>query len=258
MAGFADLLGTLVQSGLAQSSSKRTGNMFGAGGGSSLNDIVGSLSNILGGGKGSTQSAGFGGVLGDIVSNLGDNKAVLGGIGALGGALLGGNRGSAKGAINGGVLAMLAGLAVSALKNAGKTPAQTPPALMASGTSYEQELEADAEILVKAMINAAKADGTIDRKEQHKILGKIEEGGITQREKELFLSEIEKPIDLEGVVYSGKSREDLGAQIYAASLLAIEVDSSEEQRYMQALASGLGLDQQTVDYINRSLGLTVA
>lgn len=259
MAGFADLLGSLVQNGLSRSGSSRASNMFGAGGGGSLNDIVGNLSNMLGGGSGTGQTgqSGLGGLLGDVIGSLGDNKAALGGIGALGGALLGGGTGSAKGAIGGGALAMLAGLAMSALKKSGQQPPQ-PPALMEHLTSQqEQELEDDANILIRAMINAAKADGAIDNQELQNIVGKIEEGGITQEERDFFEAEASKPLDLDGVIASASARPDLGPQIYAASLLAIEVDTKEEEFYMQQLAEGLGLDPATVQYIENSLGLSV-
>lgn len=254
MAGFADLLGALVQNGLPKSGTTRAGEMFGGGG--ALQDIVGSLGNILEGSGSRGQSGGFGGILGEIVSSLGDNKAALGGIGALGGALLGGGNKSAKGAIGGGALAMLAGLAISALKNAGKQPDRTPNALMANPASdVTDEMENDANILVCAMINAAKADGTIDRQEIEKIAGKLEENGLSQEEKDFFISESEKPFDLHRVVTSAGGREELGAQIYAASLLAIEVDTKAEQLYLKSLANGLGLDAQTVRYIENSLGV---
>mgnify|MGYP001827262804 FL=1 len=125
MAGFTDILGTLIQSGLSQSSGKRLSNAFGSGGGGALNDIVNGIGEMLSGGK-QSQAGGLGGMLGDVMENLGDNKAALGGLGALGGALLGGGSSSAKGARGGGALAMLASLALSALKNAGQPPAQAP------------------------------------------------------------------------------------------------------------------------------------
>lgn len=251
MAGFTDILGALVQSGLSKSSSSRITNALGAGGGTALNDIVANIGNMLGGGGQSD----LGGMLGDVLGNLGNNKAALGGLGALGGALLGGGKKSAKGAIGGGALAMLASLAFSALKNSGKKPTQLPRALVEPETdAQKQELEDDANIIVKAMINAAKADGAIDQKELQKIVGKFEEDGLTSAEKDFFMSESAKPLDLKGVVASAGGRPDMAAQIYAASFLAIEVDTSKERQYMKDLAAGLKLDTQTVNYIKKSLG----
>lgn len=253
MAGFADILGSLVQGGFSQSSTKRLKNAFGAGGGS-LDQIVGGLGKMLGGG-GKGSSSGLGGMLGDVLGSLGNNKAALGGLGALGGALLGGGSRSAKGAIGGGALAMLASLAFSALKSSGQTPPQPPRGLYEPETPEQvEELEEDANILVKAMINAAKADGAIDQSELQKIMGKFEEDGLTQEEKNFFMAESSRPLDLDGVVASAAGRPEMAAQIYAASLLAIEVDTVEEERYLKQLAEGLNLSQGTVQYIENSLG----
>jgi uncharacterized membrane protein YebE (DUF533 family) len=322
MAGFTDILGSLIQQGMTQSGAARTGKALGEGGdgpslsdllrgfgadtstagggygdlgrtqdqggGSSLGDILGQLGKMSGGGQPDSGSAGggslgdllgqlgkmvsagqsegapphggqqpgSGSVLGDLLGNIGDNKAALGGLGALVGALLGGGKSSAGGAVGGGVLAVLASLALSALKNAGEEPTRLPRALAGSKSPEEQMLlENDAEVIVKAMINAAKADGRIDNDEIDKIVGKLDDDGLSQHEKELFISEANKPLDLEGVVRSAANRPEMAAQIYAASLLAIEVDTTAEQRYMQQLASGLGLNPRVAAHIEQTLGV---
>ncbi|MBM9519114.1 tellurite resistance TerB family protein [Desulforhopalus vacuolatus] len=276
MAGFADILGSLVQSGMAGSGNNRLtsvlgsllggtggkegegdlmsslGGMFNQGGGlqgGGLGDMLGSLLSGLSGSQSS--QGGLGGVIGDVLGNLGNNKSAISGLGALGGALIGGGRGAAKGAVGGGALALLASLAVSALKRGGQTPVQTPAAL------YEEPQQADldneAEILVQAMINAAKADGKLDKTEMQRILGKLDDDGLTDEEKQFFTSEAQAPLNLDAVIASAGGRPELAAQIYAASLLTIEVDTAAEQQYMQQLARGLALAPETVAYIEQSL-----
>ena len=49
--------------------------------------------------------------------------------------------------------------------------------------------------------------------------------------------------------------QQVGAQIYAASLMAIEVDTDAERRYMQDLASKLGMDQPVVAYLHQAVGV---
>lgn len=253
MAGFTDILGTLIQGGLSQSGRKRLGNVFGEEGGGSLNDIVSGIGEMLSGG-GQPQTGGLGGMLGEVMENLGNNKAALGGLGALGGALLGGGKSSAKGAIGGGALAMLASLALSALENSGQQPSQVPKERFEpQSPELKQKIEEGANILVKAMINAAKADGAIDQAELQKIIGKFEEDGLTREDKDFFMSESTRPLDIEGVIASAAGRPDIGARIYAASLLAIEVDTPAEIQYMQKLADGLHLAPETVSYLEQSL-----
>ncbi|MFC1831828.1 tellurite resistance TerB family protein [Thermodesulfobacteriota bacterium] len=261
MAGYMDILGALVQQGMSPSSGARMSNALGAGqSGGSLNDIIGSLGQMLGGGKtgqsASAGSGGLGGVLGEVLGSLGNNKAAVGGLGALAGAVLGGGSSSAKGAIGGGGLAMLASLAFSALKKAGQAPEEPPRALFEPETTLDNEaLQQDAEIIVKAMINAAKADNRIDETEIEKIVGKLEQDGLTEAEKSFFMQEAKKPMDLDGVIRSAGGKPELAAQIYAASLLAIEVDTSAEKRYMQELANGLGLNSQVTGNIEGFLGM---
>jgi uncharacterized membrane protein YebE (DUF533 family) len=104
------------------------------------------------------------------------------------------------------------------------------------------------------MINAAKADGAIDQVEFQKIVGKLEEGSLKE-EREFFMTEPTKPMDIEGVIASAAGRAELGAQIYAGLLLAIEVNTAQEIEYMQNLAAGLRLNAETVRYIEGTLGV---
>jgi len=260
MAGFMDILGSMVEQGMSQSSGARMSSALGAGSGSgSLNDIIGGLGQMLGGGQAgapsSTGTGGMGGVLGEVLQTLGSNKAAAGGLGALAGALLGGGKSSARGAVGGGGLAVLASLAFSALQKAGQKP-QPPRALFEPETALEQEaLEHDAEVIVKAMINAAKADNRIDETEIEKIVGKLEEDGLTNEEKDFFMQEARKPMDTDAVVRAADTSAEMAAQIYAASLLAIEVDTPAERRYMQELADRLGLDSRVTKNIEGALGM---
>ena len=261
MAGFMDILGTVIKQGMSQSSGSRLGNAFGTGqSGGSLGDVVNILGQMLGGqqpGQTSrTGTGGLGGVIGEVLGSLGSNKAALGGLGALAGALLGGGKDSARGAIGGGGLAMLASIALSALQKAGQSPGSTPRALLEPKAPQDMDaLDHDAEIIVKAMINAAKADGSIDATELQKIVGKLQENGLTEEEKVFFMTEANKPMDIDAVIASARGEADMAAQIYAASLLAIEVDTPAEQEYMKRLAAGLGLKPQVTGNIEQILGV---
>lgn len=151
---------------------------------------------------------------------------------------------------------MLASLAFSALKKSGQEPQQPPRALFEPETLEDkQALEQDAEIIVKAMINAAKADGRIDETEVHKIVGKLEKDGLTDEEKSFFIQEVKKPMDLDNIIRSAGGKPEMAAQIYTASLLAIEVDTPAEKQYMQQLATGLGLTSQVTGNIEGFLGM---
>ena len=258
MAGFMDMLGTMMQQGMAKSGGTRMSNALG--GQSGLEDLLGGLGQMMGGTQTGQASArtGSGGMLGDVLGQLANNKAAVGGLGALAGALLGGGGSAARGAIGGGGLAMLASLAFSSLQKGGQPMSRPPRALLEPQNEEETKaLENDAEVIVKAMINAAKADGRIDREEIEKIIGKLQEGGLTAEEQEFFKAEASKPGDLSSVVRAVGGDIELAVEVYAASLLAIEVDTDAERFYLKQLGSELGLNPKVTDQIGQTLGVRV-
>ncbi len=269
----SDLLGAVMQAGMSASSGDRMRNALGGGGGESL---LGSLSQMLGeqsgqeGGLGSilsqalgggSGSGGLGGILGTVLGEAG--KAVggkqnlaLGGLGALAGALLGGGGKSVGGAMGGGVMALLGAMAYQALKSAGSRQAQVPLGLLEPRSETErEELEQNAEIVLKAMINAAKADGQIDQGEMQRIVGKLQEGGSDSDAQQYVLTEMSKPLDTQELVAAARNRPELAAQIYGASLLAIEVDTSAEKQYLDQLAAALALEPGVTQQIRNMIGL---
>ncbi|MBL0382147.1 MAG: DUF533 domain-containing protein [Desulfofustis sp. PB-SRB1] len=189
MAGFMDMLGSMINQGMSQTGRGRISRALGGNG--NLNDIMGNLTAMMSGGSGAPSSSaagGRGGALPDILGQLANNKMAVGGLGALAGALLGGGGGgAARGAVGGGGLAMLASLAFSALQQAGQQPADTRVDCLSRKNEQEsQALENDAELIVKAMINAAKADGNIDEGEIERIIGKMQEDGLDRGRKAIL------------------------------------------------------------------------
>lgn len=277
MIDFKSVLGTLLESGLAPSASQRIGHAASPQGGG-----LGSILSSLGGGQGGAGGAGgdlgaiLGGLLGNAKQAVGDtrsqvqagNPMAVGGVGALAGALLGGLRGSpAKGAVGGAALAVLGQIAMSALQKgmggmgAGQGGlAEAAPSSAPIGGGYQNasvetvEDEASAELILRAMINAAKADGQIDGNEMNNILAKLDEAGAGQEAKDFVLAEMRGPLDLEGLV-AGVRTPGLAAAVYAASTMAIQVDTPAEQNYLAQLASRLGIPPQVRASLDASLGV---
>jgi len=268
----SELLGSMIQAGMTSSSNDRLKNSLSGGGGGlleSLSSMLGSagsgsegllerLSSMLGGASSGT--GGLGGVLGDVGQAVGgkDNLA-LGGLGALAGALLGGGGKSMGGALGGGLMALLGAMAYKALKGSGSEPSAVPIGLVAPKTDAErQRLEQHAELILKAMINAAKADGQIDQREVQRILGKLKEEGIDENEQQFLIMEMQKPMETQQLIAAAQGRQEVGAEIYAASLFAIEVDTPAENQYLDQLASGLGLTSDVTQQIRGFAGVPVS
>ena len=257
---FGDLLGQIMQQGLGSGSPTRgrlqttAQNLDQPSGG--LGGILEQLQGALGGAGG---AGGAGGGFADRaqdflrkdqVGNL--SGAQVGGIGAIAGALLGGGLG---GAAKGGAMAVLGTLALSALKSAQAKRSGAPaPQAAATPDEIRAITGPDAErLLLRAMISAAKADGQIDQNEMQKVIGRLAEDLVTADEKQFVLDQMAAPVDVAALAAEVRSPAQ-AAEVYAASLLAINADSNAERAYLSDLARALGLDDATVAELHRMTG----
>jgi uncharacterized membrane protein YebE (DUF533 family) len=102
------------------------------------------------------------------------------------------------------------------------------------------------------MIAAANADGVIDQAERNQILERLRAVDLSPEEHRFIVQELLSPVDLETIV-AGVNTPELARQVVTVSLMAIDVDTEQERQYMETLASRLGLDESTVEQIQRSL-----
>lgn len=178
------------------------------------------------------------------------NAAMAGAGGVLAGMLAGGAAPKFSGAVAklGGVAA-LGGLAYYAWKRheAAQRGAPKPemaaleappPHFLPTSGSDAQRL---ARVTLKAMINAAKADGKIDADEKARLFDRLGQVSLSSDERDFLFAELSRPMDTDGLVRESTSPA-VAAQIYAASLLAIDADQPSEKAYLADLARRLGVD----------------
>ena len=273
-----DILGSLMKANMGASSGRLDTTFGNAGfgtpagssgglpaGGSSggIFDVLGKLAGSMLGGGTSAPAPGTGGggfSSGDI-------------LGSLGKLVLGGSKGTGPGSAGAGTNAIFGALAAQALvlakrmmageQSAGGSQSidiDDATAVIAglrrpANAREEQQVRDVATLTVQAMINAAKADGHIDKQETERLVGKLREDGITDEEQRFVMEEMRKPMDTDTIVQAVPN-EQIAAQIYTASLMAINVDTDAEKRYMQELASKLGLNQQVTAYLHQAVGMS--
>jgi uncharacterized membrane protein YebE (DUF533 family) len=201
----------------------------------------------------------------------------------LGGVLLGGTRRKSglTSLMAGGAGMVLLGVAIEAVEHFTKQPQPSsstippppppgpssvpppppagPPVREAAGppplpSQALPKAEPSAVLLIRAMIAAANADGTIDREERNRILGNLKRFELTPEEHSFILQELLSPASLDAIASQVQSPE-VAKQVYAVSLMAIEVDTDAERNYIRTLAERLGLDETTVGEIHRDLGV---
>ena len=215
-------------------------------------DIERLLGNMLGGSAlgraASSMGSGLGSVNGGIGAGI--SKGALG-VGALGVAWAAFEH--FKGQKAQAASSAAAGMPPPA-PGSGAMPPPPPPAMLAMpvASAPENNREADATHLIRAMIAAANADGTIDGDERSKILERALTAGLSPQTQAFLLAQIATPAPLTEIV--SQTREGLKRETYAASLMAVSNDSDAESAYLGALAAGLGLTAADAEQIRISLG----
>ncbi len=245
--GLQDMLGSLLGGGQQQAGPSAGG----------LGGLLGGLSDASQphGGVQSSRGAASGGGLNDLLAGMGGESGGLGGL--LGGLTKGG--GGDLGGLMGGAAATAAPKAKSTGKDksankqrsfgdklnqsllAGDEPDEAP--------SPEEEFAAG--LMLKAMIQAAKSDGKIDDREREKLLGQL--GDISPQERDFVNAELAAPIDVNGL--ADQVPNGMEAQVYAMSIMGIDLDNRNEAQYLHDFATALGLDKRGVNHIHAQLGV---
>ncbi|MCA9221933.1 MAG: tellurite resistance TerB family protein [Planctomycetales bacterium] len=133
-------------------------------------------------------------------------------------------------------------------------PLPTSAGPPAPGSAGHLPTRADQAIwLVRAMIAAAAADGHVDAEERGKILDAATNSGMSQEDLSVLQTELNSPRSILELAAIGSTPE-MSQQIYAASLLAIEVDTDAERQYLDQLASALQLSSTDIENIQQQLG----
>ncbi|WP_349572861.1 tellurite resistance TerB family protein [Azotobacter salinestris] len=220
------LLDQLLRS--AQGFRRQGQSMPGSGaGGGVLGDILGgagggALGGLMGGrGKGALAAGALGLLLGKRrIGRLGGNAMAYGGLAALG---------------------MLAYKAFSnwqaqqagALRREPQTLDRLPP----------EKAEGHSQAVLKALVAAAKADGHVDEHERQLIETELAKVAEDDELKHWLHGELNRPLDPADVARAADTPE-LAAEIYLASLLAVDEEQYMERAYLDELARQLKLDPQ--------------
>jgi uncharacterized membrane protein YebE (DUF533 family) len=155
--------------------------------------------------------------------------------------------GQAAAAGLGGLMSAIAGATAGGADQAG----QLMDALTGK-TAVSSAMQDNAKLMIRAMIQAAKADGEIDMDERARILEQL--GDIGPEERAFVEAEMAKPVDIQSL--ASETGDQMKSQVYAMSLMAIRVDKASEAAYLDGLATALGLSDEARAAIHRSMGLT--
>ena len=197
----------------------------------------------------------------DQVTQLAKDNPIA--TGALAAILLGtsAGRGLTGSALKLGGLAAIAGIAYKAYQNyqsgnqpgAGEPEVLPPPAETTFHPSQAPQGEAEfALTLVRAMIAAARADGRIDDVERRKVVDRLSLAGIDSEAEEFLRAELDRPLDVDLLVAEAQT-DAQKVELYTASRLAIDPDTSSERGYLDMLAGRLKLPQALVEHVEATI-----
>ena len=257
--GIEDMLGSVLGGG-SKPAGRQSGGLGGMldslsnastprGGVNTASNSGGGMDSILEGLTGGGSSGGLGGLLGGLTGG-GSGGSSAGGLGGLLGGLTKGGGGGDLGGLLGG---LMGGGAAAATTN--KSFGNKFNDLL-SGIDEEEEpptagQEMAAGLMLRAMIQAAKSDGKIDDGEREKLLGRL--GDVSDQERAFVNAELASDIDIAGL--AAQVPNGLEAQVYAMSVMGIDLDSRVEAQYLHDFATAMGVDKDGVNHIHAQLGV---
>ncbi|KIC48949.1 DUF533 domain-containing protein [Tateyamaria sp. ANG-S1] len=248
-------IGVAVAKGASAMMQKRAGSTdTGAGLGGLLGGLAGGqsqggagLQDMLGGLMGGSQGAsgGLGGLLEGLGGSGGQGQSLQGLLGGLAG---GAGAADLLGALGGAVVQRPADNGTSFGQVLNSNFDQTPE----EPIEPTADQEAAAALMLRAMIQAAKSDGQLDNAEQEKLMGQLG-GDIDAQEAAFLKTEMQRSVDAQAL--ANEVPNGMGPQVYAMSVLAIDLDSQAEAQYLHRLAQALNMDAATVNDIHAQLGM---
>lgn len=176
--------------------------------------------------------------------------------GGLVGALLGNKKTRKLAKKYGGKAAVIGGTAVigtvayQAYKKWSQESSHASNVAMESQPASQQAtmLKTNQDLLVQAMIFAAKADGHIDEQEKATIAQWMLDNGINHDIENVIVRWLNAPLDPQVIATQVNGLEQ-ASEVYLVTLLAIDVDHFLERTYLDALAQSLQLPSGLVQRI---------
>lgn len=203
---------------------------------------------------GGASGGGLGGLLGGLLKGTSTGNAPAGGglgglLGGLGGLLGGAPTGGTTQTRSGGGMnyAALASLGMAAFQAYQAWQRQQATAPQQAIQTVDQldgpEAEAHSHGVLRALIAAAKADGTIDAQEKQMISAEIGRHTDDPQLQQWLDAEVAKPLNAADFAdYANDPA--LAAEIYLASVMLVNDQQDAERNYLDELAGQLHIDPQ--------------
>lgn len=121
--------------------------------------------------------------------------------------------------------------------------AAPPPAAEASPAAQDLALR-----LIRVMIAAAHADGTLDEEEEKAILTRLKTVELSSEERLFFLDELHQPKSIDELT-ADITDPTIAKTLYMVAVTAIAIDSPGERAWLDQLAAALALSKAVQQFI---------
>jgi uncharacterized membrane protein YebE (DUF533 family) len=188
--------------------------------------------------------------------------AVAGGLAAL---LLGTStgRGVTAGAVKLGGLAGLGGVAYKAFSNWQQSKPLmegvpgleqlTAPAPTGSGFHADDHSHDTAQLIVRAMVATAVADGTIDPAQRATLVAQMQRAGLGSEESAFLEEAIAHPMNVDEIARGVSGNSQLAAQVVAAASLVANPANVKEEDFLSRLRTELGMSADLLSQIKAAV-----
>ena len=127
------------------------------------------------------------------------------------------------------------------------------PAAASAVPAASDQRTRDMVLLIQAMVAAAAADGHIDDLERGQIMQRAADAKLDAETQAFLRAELDAPKSV--AVIAAAARPEIGADVYAASCVAISLDTEAERVYLDTLATRLNLSAEARQTIHAQVGL---
>lgn len=134
----------------------------------------------------------------------------------------------------------------------GASPWNRAPETPAPEPDLPSAEDAESLLLIRAMVAAAKADGTVDAAERRAIAEQLDAAGLEADERDFILADFDRPMTPEALA---KQATDpmLRARLYAAAVAAMGEVTAPEREWLDRLAKAMKLDRAAAAAIEERL-----
>jgi uncharacterized membrane protein YebE (DUF533 family) len=188
--------------------------------------------------------------------------AVAGGLAAL---LLGTSTGRsvAAGAVKLGGIAGLGGIAYKAFSNWQQSKPLmegvpgleqlTAPAPTGSGFHADDHSHDTAQLIVRAMVATASADGTIDPAQRATLVAQLQRAGLGSEETTFLDDATAHPMSPAEIARSVAGNPQLASQVVAAASLVVDPANAKEEEFLSRLSTELGMSGDLLSHLRAAV-----